>query len=36
MDQSDLSPLVKMGKISEMRIYCKQALDLLGNEEIVF
>lgn len=36
MDQSDLSPLVERRKSSEMHIYCKQTLDLLGTEGTFF
>lgn len=36
MDQSDLSLLVERGKSSEMYIYCRQTLDLLGTEGTFF
>lgn len=36
IDQSDLSPLVERGNSSQMHIYCKQTLDLLGMEGTFF
>lgn len=36
MIPSDLSFLVEKGKKSEMHIYYKQALDLLGTEQTFF
>jgi len=36
MDQSDLSPFIERGRSSEMHIYCKQTLYLLGTEGTFF